>query len=82
MTSPAARVALELTADLPVPSLEEFYRDLHRPPPSCVVAHGATRTASRLGASGSRRPGSATADGSTGLRARGTGVAGVLRQRG
>ncbi|MEU5282351.1 hypothetical protein AB0G87_38945 [Streptomyces asoensis] len=32
MTSTAAHAALDLTAVLPVPDLEDLYRDLHRHP--------------------------------------------------
>ncbi|MEU2063739.1 amidohydrolase [Streptomyces sp. NPDC013455] len=70
MTSPAARTALELTADLPVPGLEEFYRDLHRHPELSLAEH---RTAGRL-AERFRGAGYDTAEG-----VGGTGVVGVLR---
>ncbi|MGW1283527.1 amidohydrolase [Streptomyces sp. NPDC002586] len=45
MISPAARTALDLTADLPVPSLEDLYRDLHRHPELSLREH---RTAGTL----------------------------------
>ncbi|MEU0028542.1 amidohydrolase [Streptomyces sp. NPDC006335] len=70
MTSAAARTALELTADLPVPDLEDFYRDLHRHPELSAEEH---RTAARL-AERLRAAGFETAEGIAG-----TGVAGVLR---
>ncbi|MCL7428894.1 amidohydrolase [Streptomyces sp. YS415] len=53
MTSPAARVALDLTADLPVTGLEDFYRDLHRHPELSYREHRtAVRLAARLSAAG------------------------------
>lgn len=70
MTSPAARTALELTADLPVADLEDFYRDLHRHPELSLREH---RTAGKL-AGQLRQAGFETAEGIGG-----TGVAGVLR---
>ncbi|MGW2380776.1 amidohydrolase [Streptomyces sp. NPDC001658] len=70
MTSPAARTALDLTADLPVSALEDFYRDLHRHPELSLNEH---RTAARL-TERLRRAGYETTDGIGG-----TGVAGVLR---
>ncbi|WP_432172905.1 amidohydrolase [Streptomyces sp. Tue6028] len=70
MTSPAARTALDLTADLPVPDLEDFYRDLHRHPELSLREH---RTADRL-TGRLRRAGYETHDG-----VGGTGVVGVLR---
>ncbi|MEV0180443.1 amidohydrolase [Streptomyces sp. NPDC050625] len=70
MTSPAARTALDLTADLPVPDLEGFYRDLHRHPELSLREH---RTAGKL-AGRLRAAGFETAEG-----VGGTGVAGVLR---
>ncbi|MEU2225395.1 amidohydrolase [Streptomyces sp. NPDC018347] len=70
MTSPAARTALELTADLPVADLEDFYRDLHRHPELSLREH---RTAGKL-AGQLRQAGFETAEGMGG-----TGVAGVLR---
>lgn len=70
MTSAPARVALELTADLPVPGLEDFYRDLHRHPELSFQEH---RTAARL-AERLKAAGFETAEG---IGA--TGVAGVLR---
>lgn len=70
MTSSAARTALDLTADLPVPALEDFYRDLHRHPELSLREH---RTAALL-AERLRKAGYETADG-----VGGTGVVGVLR---
>ncbi|MHC3470149.1 amidohydrolase [Streptomyces sp. 7R007] len=70
MTSAAARTALDLTADLPVPDLEDLYRDLHRHPELSLQEH---RTAGRL-AERLRAAGYETAEG-----VGGTGVAGVLR---
>ncbi|MFJ3305936.1 amidohydrolase [Streptomyces sp. NPDC086549] len=70
MTSPAARTALDLTADLPVPDLEDFYRDLHRHPELSLREH---RTAGKL-AGRLRAAGFETAEGIGG-----TGVAGLLR---
>ncbi|MFF6996178.1 amidohydrolase [Streptomyces sp. NPDC008313] len=70
MTSSAARVALDLTADLPVGSLEDFYRDLHRHPELSLREH---RTAAKL-AGRLRAAGYETAEG-----VGGTGVVGVLR---
>jgi hippurate hydrolase len=70
MTSAAARIALELTADLPVPALEDFYRDLHRHPELSFEEH---RTAARL-AERLKAAGFDTAEGIGG-----TGVAGLLR---
>ncbi|WP_330305906.1 MULTISPECIES: amidohydrolase [unclassified Streptomyces] len=70
MTSSAARTALDLTADLPVPALEDFYRDLHRHPELSLEEH---RTAALL-AERLRKAGYETADG-----VGGTGVVGVLR---
>ncbi|WP_053850076.1 amidohydrolase [Streptomyces sp. NRRL B-24085] len=70
MTSAAARAALDLTAGLPVPGLEDFYRDLHRHP---ELSFGEHRTAARL-AERLRAAGFETAEGIAG-----TGVAGVLR---
>ncbi|MFE0512699.1 amidohydrolase [Streptomyces sp. NPDC058964] len=70
MTSPAARTALDLTADLPVPDLEDFYRDLHRHPELSLNEH---RTAGKL-AGRLRAAGFETAEGIGG-----TGVAGLLR---
>ncbi|MER7575585.1 amidohydrolase [Streptomyces sp. NPDC126514] len=53
MTSPAARVALDLTSDLPVAGLEDFYRDLHRHPELSYREHRtAVRLAARLSAAG------------------------------
>ncbi|WP_251094216.1 amidohydrolase [Streptomyces sp. Caat 7-52] len=70
MTSPAARVALELTADLPVPELEDLYRDLHRHPELSLREHRTAATlAGRLTGAGFE-----VAEG-----VGGTGVAGVLR---
>jgi len=45
MTSAVARTALDLTADLPVAGLEDFYRDLHRHPELSLREH---RTAGKL----------------------------------
>ncbi|MGW1157426.1 amidohydrolase [Streptomyces sp. NPDC002519] len=70
MTSPAARTALDLTADLPVPDLEDWYQDLHRHPELSLREH---RTAGRL-AERLRTAGYETAEG-----VGGTGVVGVLR---
>ncbi|WP_392965027.1 amidohydrolase [Streptomyces sp. LN245] len=70
MTSTAARTALDLTADLPVPALEDFYRDLHRHPELSLREH---RTAATL-AERLRKAGYDTAEG-----VGGTGVVGVLR---
>ncbi|MER6354970.1 amidohydrolase [Streptomyces sp. NPDC001634] len=70
MTSPAARTALHLTADLPVADLEDFYRDLHRHPELSLHEH---RTAARL-AERLRTAGYETVEG-----VGGTGVVGVLR---
>ena len=70
MTSSAARIAQELTADLPVPDLEDFYRDLHRHPELSLREH---RTAARL-AERLRKAGYETTEG-----VGGTGVVGVLR---
>ncbi|MEW1828453.1 amidohydrolase [Streptomyces sp. NPDC088196] len=44
-SSAAARTALDLTADLPVTDLEDFYRDLHRHPELSGEEH---RTAAKL----------------------------------
>ncbi|MFF0227867.1 amidohydrolase [Streptomyces sp. NPDC004629] len=68
--TPAARTALDLTADLPVPDLEDFYRDLHRHPELSRREH---RTAGKL-AERLRAAGYETAEGIGG-----TGVVGVLR---
>ncbi|GAA2633956.1 amidohydrolase [Streptomyces vastus] len=70
MTSAAARTALDLTGDLPLPALEDFYRDLHRHPELSLAEH---RTASRL-AERLRAAGYETAEG-----VGGTGVVGLLR---
>ncbi|MFC9277968.1 amidohydrolase [Streptomyces collinus] len=70
MTSAAARTALELTSALPVPELEDLYRDLHRHPELSLREH---RTAGKL-AGRLRAAGFETAEGIGG-----TGVAGVLR---
>lgn len=70
MTSPAARTALDLTTDLPVPALEDFYRDLHRHPELSLREH---RTAAAF-AERLRKAGYDTVDG-----VGGTGVVGVLR---
>lgn len=70
MTSAAARTALDLTADLPVNDLEDFYRDLHRHPELSLREH---RTAGKL-AERFERAGFET-DGGIGV----TGVAGLLR---
>jgi hippurate hydrolase len=67
--SPAARIALDLTADLPVPDLEDFYRDLHRHPELSMREH---RTAAAL-ADRLRTSGFETVTG-----VGGTGVVGVL----
>jgi hippurate hydrolase len=70
VTSAAARIALDLTADLPVPDLEDFYQDLHRHPELSLREHRtAGKLAERLTAAGFE-----TADGIGG-----TGVAGLLR---
>ncbi|MGW0967632.1 amidohydrolase [Streptomyces sp. NPDC002516] len=70
MTSAAARTALDLTADLPVPALEDLYRDLHRHPELSLREH---RTAATL-AERLRKAGYDTTEG-----VGGTGVVGVLR---
>jgi len=70
VTSSAARTALDLTADLPVPALEDFYRDLHRHPELSLREH---RTAAAL-AGRLREAGYDTTEG-----VGGTGVVGVLR---
>ncbi|MFI6486948.1 amidohydrolase [Streptomyces sp. NPDC050564] len=70
MTSAAARTALDLTADLAVPALEDFYRDLHRHPELSLREH---RTAAAF-AERLRKAGYETVDG-----VGGTGVVGVLR---
>ncbi|MCF3134070.1 amidohydrolase [Streptomyces olivochromogenes] len=70
MTSAAARTALDLTAGLPVPDLEDFYRDLHRHPELSLREH---RTAGKLAG----RLGDAGFETTEGIG--GTGVAGVLR---
>ncbi|MCI3240680.1 amidohydrolase [Streptomyces spinosisporus] len=70
MTSPAARTALDLTAELPVAGLTDFYRDLHRHPELSLQEH---RTAARL-AERLAKAGYETAEGIGG-----TGVAGLLR---
>ncbi|MET8222075.1 amidohydrolase [Streptomyces sp. NPDC005301] len=70
MTSAAARTALDLTADLPVPALEDLYRDLHRHPELSLREH---RTAAAL-AGRLRAAGYETAEG-----VGGTGVAALLR---
>ncbi|MFF4539635.1 amidohydrolase [Streptomyces aureus] len=70
MTSTAARTALDLTADLPVPALEDLYRDLHRHPELSLREH---RTAAVL-AERLRAAGYETTEG-----VGGTGVVGVLR---
>jgi hippurate hydrolase len=68
--SAAARAALDLTADLPVPDLEDFYRDLHRHPELSGREH---RTAAKL-AERLTKAGYDTVEGIGG-----TGVTGVLR---
>ncbi|MFD7477553.1 amidohydrolase [Streptomyces sp. NPDC059837] len=69
MISPAAHTALDLTADLPVADLEDFYRDLHRHPELSMREHRtAAALADRLRTSGF--------DTVTGVG--GTGVVGVL----
>ncbi|MBW8740364.1 MAG: M20/M25/M40 family metallo-hydrolase, partial [Streptomyces turgidiscabies] len=70
MTSPTARTALDLTADLPLPTLEDLYRDLHRHPELSLAEH---RTAGLL-AESLRKSGYETTEG-----VGGTGVVGVLR---
>ncbi|MFJ8005713.1 amidohydrolase [Streptomyces fagopyri] len=70
MNSPAARTALDLTADLPVPALEDFYQDLHRHPELSMREH---RTAAAL----ADRFRAAGYDTVTGIG--GTGVVGILR---
>ncbi|MFE9765366.1 amidohydrolase [Streptomyces sp. NPDC005808] len=70
MTSAAARVALEITADLPVSALEDFYRDLHRHPELAFQEH---RTAAKL----AERLTGAGFETHEGIG--GTGVAGLLR---
>jgi hippurate hydrolase len=69
VTSPAARTALDLTADLPLPALEDLYRDLHRHPELSSREH---RTAATL----ADRFRTAGFDTVTGVG--GTGVVGVL----
>ncbi|MGW0761924.1 amidohydrolase [Streptomyces sp. NPDC002814] len=70
MTSAAARTALDLTADLPLPALEDLYRDLHRHPELAFREH---RTAAGL-AKSLTAAGFDTAEGIGG-----TGVTGLLR---
>ncbi|MBE8471344.1 amidohydrolase [Streptomyces justiciae] len=70
MTSAAARTALDLTAELGLPELEEFYRDLHRHPELSRQEH---RTAGLL-VGRLKGAGFETVEG-----VGGTGVAGVLR---
>lgn len=70
MTSPAARTALDITADLPIAGLEDCYRDLHRRPELSLREH---RTAGKL-AERLRTAGYKTTEG-----VGGTGVVGVLR---
>jgi hippurate hydrolase len=69
-SSAAARTALDLTADLPVTDLEDFYRDLHRHPELSGEEH---RTAAKL-AERLTKAGYDTVEGIGG-----TGVAAVLR---
>ncbi|MFJ6085658.1 amidohydrolase [Streptomyces sp. NPDC092369] len=70
MTSAAARAALDLTADLAVSALEDFYRDLHRHPEPAFKEHRtAGLFAQRLTAAGYE-----TTEGLGG-----TGVVGLLR---
>ncbi|MGW1211606.1 amidohydrolase [Streptomyces sp. NPDC002499] len=70
MTSAAARTALDLTADLAVPALEDLYRDLHRHPEPAFKEHRTAGVlAQRLTAAGYE-----TAEGIGG-----TGVVGLLR---
>ncbi|WP_327187406.1 hypothetical protein [Streptomyces sp. NBC_01334] len=52
MTSTAARTALDLTAVLPVPDLEDLYRDLHRHP---ELSGQANRTAAQFAGGWGRR---------------------------
>ncbi|MGW2489481.1 amidohydrolase [Streptomyces sp. NPDC001606] len=70
MTSAAARTALDVTSGLPVPALEDFYRDLHRHPELSLHEH---RTAGKL-AERLRQAGYETTEG-----VGGTGVVGRLR---
>ncbi|MFE7168914.1 amidohydrolase [Streptomyces sp. NPDC057616] len=70
MTSPAARTALDLTAQLPVADLTDFYRDLHRHPELSLQEH---RTAAKL-AGRLAKAGFETTEG-----VGGTGVVGLLR---
>ncbi|ARP71085.1 amidohydrolase [Streptomyces pluripotens] len=70
MASTPARTALDLTADLPVPDLADFYRDLHRHPELSLREH---RTAGKL-ADRLRDTGFETTEG-----VGGTGVVGRLR---
>ncbi|MEW1644318.1 MULTISPECIES: amidohydrolase [unclassified Streptomyces] len=70
MTSAAARTALDLTADLPVSGLEDFYRDLHRHP---ELSGEERRTAGKL-VERFAEAGFETLEG-----VGGTGVTGVLR---
>jgi hippurate hydrolase len=70
VTSSAARAALDLTADLDIAGLTDFYRDLHRHPELSLQEHRtAARLAERLAGAGYE-----TAEG-----VGGTGVAGLLR---
>ncbi|MGW3283691.1 amidohydrolase [Streptomyces sp. NPDC001002] len=70
MTSAAARAALDITADLATPALEDLYRDLHRHPEPAFKEH---RTAGLL----ARRLTAAGYETTEGIG--GTGVAGLLR---
>ncbi|MFJ4786121.1 amidohydrolase [Streptomyces sp. NPDC088794] len=70
MTSAAARTALDLTADLAVPALEDLYRDLHRHPEPAFKEH---RTAGVL----AQRLTAAGYETTEGIG--GTGVVGLLR---
>jgi hippurate hydrolase len=70
MPSPAARTALDLTAELPLHDLEDLYRDLHRHPELAGREH---RTSAAL-AERLRAAGFETTEG-----VGGTGVVGVLR---
>src|ERR1044072_2810600 len=80
MTSASARTALELTADLPVPGLEDFYRDLHRRPELSVQEHRtAARLAERLKAAGFETAEGIGGTGVVGLLRNGDGATGLLR---
>jgi metal-dependent amidase/aminoacylase/carboxypeptidase family protein len=73
MTSAAARTAPDLTADLPLPALEDLYRDLHRHPELAFREH---RTAAGL-AQSLTAAGFDTAEGIGGTTGRRGGAAAV-----